>query len=145
MTQTSDPSLPKKPVNQAVDDIVSRVDGLFDVARPEAVFAPPVTVDGRTVISAAELLVGMGIGGGGGPSPAAEGQAEGENAGMGMGMGAGGGGYAQSRPVAVIIIDGDGVRVEPVVDVTKLGLAAITVLGSMFFFLARMMRGSRDG
>lgn len=141
MTQTSDPSLPKKPVNQAVDDIVSRVDGLFDVARPEAVFAPPVTVDGRTVISAAELLVGMGIGGGGGPSPAAEGQAEGENA----GMGAGGGGYAQSRPVAVIIIDGDGVRVEPVVDVTKLGLAAITVLGSMFFFLARMMRGSRGG
>lgn len=141
MTQISDSSLPKKPVNQAIDDIVSRVDRLFDVARPEAVFAPPVTVDGRTIISAAELLVGMGIGGGGGPSPAAEGQAEGENA----GMGAGGGGYAQSRPVAVIIIDGDGVRVEPVVDVTKLGLAAITVLGSMFFFLARMMRGSRDG
>lgn len=145
MTQTSDSSLPQKSVSQSIDDIVSRVDGLFDVARPEAVFAPPVTVDGRTVISAAELLVGMGIGGGGGPSPAAEGQAEGENAGMGMGMGAGGGGYAQSRPVAVIIIDGDGVRVEPVVDVTKLGLAAITVLGSMFFFLARMMRGSRDG
>ena len=145
MTQTSDSSLPQKSVSQSIDDIVSRVDGLFDVARPEAVFAPPVTVDGRTVISAAELLVGMGIGGGGGPSPAAEGQAEGENAGMGMGMGAGGGGYAQSRPVAVIIIDGDGVRVEPVVDVTKLGLAAITVLGSMFFFLARMMRGSRGG
>lgn len=145
MTQTSDSSLPQKSVSQSIDDIVSRVDGLFDVARPEAVFAPPVTVDGRTVISAAEVLVGMGIGGGGGPSPATEGQAEGENAGMGMGMGAGGGGYAQSRPVAVIIIDGDGVRVEPVVDVTKLGLAAITVLGSMFFFLARMMRGSRDG
>lgn len=141
MTQTSDSSLPQKSVSQSIDDIVSRVDGLFDVARPEAVFAPPVTVDGRTVISAAELLVGMGIGGGGGPSPATEGQAEGENA----GMGAGGGGYAQSRPVAVIIIDGDGVRVEPVVDVTKLGLAAITVLGSMFFFLARMMRGSRGG
>lgn len=141
MTQISDSSLPKKPVSQSIDDIVSRVDGLFDVARPEAVFAPPVTVDGRTVISAAELLVGMGIGGGGGPSPATEGQADGENA----GMGAGGGGYAQSRPVAVIIIDGDGVRVEPVVDVTKLGLAAITVLGSMFFFLARMMRGSRGG
>lgn len=141
MTQISDSSLPKKPVSQSIDDIVSRVDGLFDVARPEAVFAPPVTVDGRTVISAAELLVGMGIGGGGGPSPATEGQADGENA----GMGAGGGGYAQSRPVAVIIIDGDGVRVEPVVDVTRLGLAAITVLGSMFFFLARMMRGSRGG
>lgn len=141
MTQTSDSRLPKKPVNQAVDDIVSRVDGLFDVARPEAVFAPPVTVDGRTVIRAAEVLVGMGIGGGGGSSPASEGQADGENA----GMGAGGGGYAQSRPVAVIIIDGDGVRVEPVVDATKLGLAAITVLGSMFFFLARMMRGSRGG
>ena len=141
MTQPSDSRLPKKSVNQSIDDIVSRADRLFDAARPEAVFAQPVTVDGRTVIPAAEVLVGMGIGGGGGSSPASEGQAEGENA----GMGAGGGGYAQSRPVAVIIIDGDGVRVEPVVDVTKLGLAAITVLGSMFFFLARMMRGSRGG
>jgi uncharacterized spore protein YtfJ len=58
-------------------------------------------------------------------------------------MGAGMGGFAQSRPVAVVIIDGDGVRVEPVVDATKLGIAALTVFGSMFFFLARMLGGSK--
>ena len=60
-------------------------------------------------------------------------------------MGAGVGGFAQSRPVAVVIIDSNGVRVEPVVDVTKLGIAALTVLGSMLFFMGRMMRGARRG
>src|SRR5690606_19421305 len=95
-------------------------------ARPEAVFAEPLTADGRTVIGAAEVLVGAGFGSGGGFGPAAEGK---EDKGPavsveGGGIGAGVGGFAQSRPVAVIIIDQSGVRVEPVVDVTKIGLAA---------------------
>ncbi len=58
-------------------------------------------------------------------------------------MGGGGGGFAQSRPVAVIVIDRDGVRVEPVVDVTKLGLAALTVFGSFLFLISRMIHTSR--
>ena len=139
MTQTSDPDLSKTSVSQSINDIIGRADRLYDAARPEAVFAEPVSAGGRTVIAAAEVLVGVGYGGGGGSSPSAEGAAPGENSGLGAGVG----GFAQSRPVAVIIIDDDGVRVEPVVDVTKLGLAAVTVLGSMFFFLARMLQGSR--
>lgn len=141
MTQTSDPTLSRKTVVQSIDDIMARADRLYDAARPEAVFAAPVSADGRTVIAAAEVLVGVGYGGGGGSSPSGEGAAPGENSGMGAGVG----GFAQSRPVAVVVIDGDGVRVEPVVDATKLGIAALTVLGSMFFFLARMLRGSRRG
>lgn len=127
------------PVGESFDAVMDRADRLFDTARPEAVFAAPVTAEGRTVIAAAEVLVGAGFGGGGGSSPASEGQAEGENVGMGSGVG----GFAQSRPVAIVVIDRDGVRVEPVVDATKLGIAALTVFGSMFFFLARMLRGSK--
>lgn len=125
-------------VFESIDAVMARADRLFDTARPAAVFAEPVTVDGRTVIAAAEVLIATGFGGGGGgPSPAAE------AAPTSGGMGAGLGGFAQSRPVAVVIIDRDGVRVEPVVDATKLGIAALTVLGSMLFFLARMLGGSR--
>jgi uncharacterized spore protein YtfJ len=136
MTQATNHS-----ISASIDAVMARADRLFDSARPEAAFAEPVTVDGRTVIAAAEVLIATGFGGGGGsgPTPAPEGEAEATSEGMGAGMG----GFAQSRPVAVVIIDGDGVRVEPVVDATKLGIAALTVFGSMFFFLARMLGGSK--
>ena len=139
MTQSANNESFQHHVSDTFDAVMARADRLFDTARPEAVFAAPVTIEGRTVINAAEVLVGAGFGGGGGASPASEGQGEGENAAMGSGVG----GFAQSRPVAVVIIDRDGVRVEPIVDATKLGLAALTVFGSMFFFLARMLRGSK--
>jgi len=45
-----------------------------------------------------------------------------------------------SRPVAVIIAAPEGVRVEPVVDVTKIGLAALTAAGFMFGMWMRMAR-----
>jgi hypothetical protein len=45
--------------------------------------------------------------------------------------------------VAAIIAGPDGVRVEPIVDVTKLGLAALTALGGMFLALNRMRKASR--
>ena len=138
MTQATNNS-----ISASIDAVMARADRLFDTVRPEAVFAEPVTVDGRTVIAAAEVLIATGFGGGGGsgstPSAAGETEAASNSEGMGAGMG----GFAQSRPVAVVIIDRDGVRVEPVVDATKLGIAALTVLGSMLFFLARMLGGSR--
>lgn len=125
-----------------VDAVLNRVDRVFDAARPDNVFAAPVTVDGRTIIGAAEVLLAMGVGGGGGGSrPTAEPDRPVE--GEAFGVGAGGGGAAQARPVAVIIIEPNGVRVEPVVDVTKLGLAALTVLGSALLMFGRMWNLSR--
>lgn len=137
----------KKVIPLSMGYFIEAVDGLYDTSRVEAVYAEPVTVDGRTVINAAEVIVATGFGGGGGSSPATavEGEETVETGGENTGMGGGVGGFAQARPVAVVIIDGDGVRVEPVVDVTKLGLAALTALGGMFFFLARMLRQSARG
>jgi hypothetical protein len=44
--------------------------------------------------------------------------------------------------VAAIIIEPEGVRIEPIVDVTKLGLAFFTMLGSIFLMGLRMRRAA---
>lgn len=117
---------------------------LLDTARPSAVFAEPVTSGDTTVIGAAEVLSGAVFGGGGGSSPATDGDGRPlPDATDNVGLGAGVGGFATSRPVAVVIIDNNGARVEPVVDVTKLGLAALTAFGSIFFMFSRMFRRGR--
>jgi uncharacterized spore protein YtfJ len=68
---------------------------------------------------------------------------QGLESGVGVGTGGGGGGASSGRPIAVISVDEEGVKVEPIVDVTKIGLALFTTLGSMFFMLSRMRRASR--
>lgn len=121
---------------------------LFDAARPEAVYGEPVTQGDYTVITASEISVGMGYGYGGGggvgPSPETEDATAAKNEVAGYGSGGGGGGGTSARPVAVIEIGPNGVRVEPVVDPTKIVLAFFTAFGSMFMMLAKMKRAA-DG
>jgi uncharacterized spore protein YtfJ len=131
-------------------EAVAIVDKLFAVGRPESVFSAPVTAGDTTVITAAEVTVSVGAGAGGGygfgqaPSPGGEGAPAGAaNEGGGGGSGGAGGGVALGRPVAAIIISPQGVRVEPIVDPTKIALAFFTTLGSMAFMLARMRRAGR--
>ena len=118
------------------EQAVELVGKLFAVAQPGAVYSEPVTVGEHTVITASEVKVGMGFGFGGGGAAgieAAEGEAKSENEpqdeGEGVGFGGGGGGVSGGRPVAVISIGPEGVRVEPVVDPTKIALAFFTTLG----------------
>jgi len=132
-------------VSKNQQDAAALVQKLFDVARPTAVFSEPLTVGEQVVITASEVNVGVGIGFGGGigtTEPDAKEPSEGENA--GAGGGGGGGGASFARPVAAIVVSPQGVWVEPVVDVTKLGLAFFTMLGSMWMFWSRMRRASRD-
>jgi uncharacterized spore protein YtfJ len=127
------------------------IEKLFDVAKPGAVFSEPITSDGRTIITASEVMVGMGVGyGSGGGTSAGQkvDEAEPEEgkvplpAGEGFGGGGGGGGYSNGRPLAAIIIEAEGVRVEPIVDVTKMALAFFTMLGSVFLMLIKMNRAA---
>ncbi len=74
----------------------------------ERVFAEPVRVGDRVVIPAARVEFSGGFGG----APAGQ-------------VAAPGGGHTTARPVAVIEAGPDGVRVKPVVDVTKVVLAAL--------------------
>ena len=116
---------------------------LFEAARPSAAYSEPMQHGEYTVITASEISVGLGFGQGFGSGSEAKqvgGEATTEPA-HGEGGGGGGGGGSWSRPVAVISIGPGGVRVEPVVDVTKLGLAFFTMIGSAVFMMRKMRRG----
>jgi len=108
-------------------------DMFANVAGPDGVFGRPVAAGDRVVITAREVSVGGGFGWGGGMAAGEidaagggeEGAGEEEAVGTDVGHGAGGGGGGSGRPVAVIDVGPDGVNVTPVVDKTKLGLAAV--------------------
>lgn len=131
------------PDQNAANELMGR---LFDAARPEAVYGEPVTQGEYTVITASEISVGLGYGygGGGGMGPGQAGEEGVPEAGeaVGYGSGGGGGGGSGARPVAVIEIGPNGVRVEPVVDPTKIVLAFFTAFGAMFMMLARMKQAA---
>ena len=75
------------------------------VLSTKTVVGEPITVEGRTIIPL--ITIGFGFGAGGG-------SAKGEAKQKGEGVGGGTGGGAGVKPVAVIIIDEEGVRVEPI-------------------------------
>ncbi len=120
---------------------------LFGAAKPRAVYGEPVTSGGHTVITASEVTAGggfgYGFGGGSSPVPTSEQTPGQEQENVGGGGGIGGGGGSSGRPVAAIIIGLDGVRIEPVVDVTKLGLAVFTTVGAMLMMLGQMRQASK--
>lgn len=115
---------------------------LFRLAEPGAVFGAPITQGERTIIVASELSVGMGVGFGAGGTAGVEGATDAAAA-PGAGSGGGGGGFAMGRPVAAVVIEPAGVRVEPIVDPTKLGIAFFTTLGAMFLAWSQMRRAAR--
>ncbi len=75
------------------------------VLSTRTVIGEPIIVEGATLIPV--ISVGFGFGAGGG-----EGRGEAKQRGEGTGGGAGGGAWV--RPKAVIIIDKEGVRIEPI-------------------------------
>ena len=113
----------------AIDLVQDTMDSLLAIASVEAVYAEPVKKGDTLIIPAAEVVAGagFGVGSGSGGPPGEEGG--------GRGSGGGGGGCAFARPVAVIIASPEGVRVEPVVDITKITLAFLTA-GAMMLGLA---------
>jgi uncharacterized spore protein YtfJ len=124
------------PNQERANELIGR---LFDVTQPSAVFSQPITNGPYTVITASEVTVGMGAGygSGGGVGPDNE---EGETAASGFGGGGGGGGTAMARPVAAIIIEPDGVRVEPIMDPTKIAVAFFTTFISIVMSVSKLRK-----
>jgi uncharacterized spore protein YtfJ len=131
-----------------VHDLIGR---LFRVAEPGAVYSEPIVAGERTVVMTSELsmTVGAGVGFGHSNGPAAQGASQGNTPGgtapaAGVqdetGGGGGGGGFSFGRPVAAVVIEPSGVRVEPIVDPTKLGIAFFTTVGAMFFAWTQLRR-----
>ena len=119
-----------------VNAIQTTMEQFLSAGGVEAVYSPPVQEGDHIVIPAAEVLsvAGFGLGSGRGSQD----PEEPEMRVAGEGGGGGGGGRVFSRPVAAIVISPSGVRVEPIVDVTKIVLAVFTTLGFMTAMLTRM-------
>jgi uncharacterized spore protein YtfJ len=134
--------------DRVLDVMEDTMEKFLSAASVEAVYGKPVKNGDTLIIPSAEVLSGMGFGVGFGSGSGGEshdeddGDASGTPAG-GSGGGGGGGGRVLSRPVAVIIASPEGVRIEPVVDVTKVALAALTAGGFMVGMLLRML-GRRE-
>lgn len=110
----------EKLVSTAADRVASGLGGLLGSVSAAEVFSPPTTVGDTTVITAAVVETAGGFGFGGGAGVDADG-----------GGGGGGGGSTQGRPVAVIEVSPAGVRVRPILDLTRIGIAVIATLVAM--------------
>jgi len=121
----------------SIETIRGTLDKFLEAADVSAAYGAPIKNGDAVIIPAAEVLSGMGFGMGYGGGEGQEGEG-------GSGFGGGGGGRVLTRPVAVIIATPDEVRVEPVVDITKIALAALTASGFMMGMFIRMMKGSKE-
>lgn len=124
---------------------------MLEATSLQRVFGEPVHHGEYAAIPASEITLAMGFGYGGGYGFGfGVGQAEtagaetSDTTGTGGGGGGGGGGTVLTRPVSVIEIGPRGVRVEPVIDPTKIALAFFTTLGAMAMMWSRMSRGSKE-
>lgn len=120
---------------------------MCEVAQPGSVFTEPVIVGEYAVLAASEVTIslGYGYGGGGGGRPVSElTEEERRESGAGYGAGGGGGGVASARPVAAIEVGPRGIRVESIVDPTKIALAFFTAFGAMFMMFSRMRQQAGD-
>ena len=117
---------------ESVEFVLEKFTGAASV---QAVYGTPVQQGEVIVIPSAEVLCAMGFGMGSGSGTDEESQSN------GGGGGGGGGGRVFARPVAAIIIEGGHVRVEPVVDVTKIALGLLTTVGFVAGMMWRMSRG----
>jgi uncharacterized spore protein YtfJ len=100
------------------------------------VYGEPIQHEDTIIIPTAEVLAGLGFGFGSGSGNSPEGSDQ--KPAEGSGFGGGGGGRILSRPVAVVVASPEGVRVEPVIDLTKIALAGLTALGFMVGMMFRM-------
>ena len=83
----------------------SSIEEMEKLLSSKSVIGEPIVVDGNTIIPI--LSIGFGFGAGGGTG-------KGKNGPGGEGSGGGTGGGGGVKPVAVIIVNKDGVKVEPI-------------------------------
>jgi len=111
----SEPTDTDELIGASADKIPGSLDRVAGRITADDVFGPVIESGERKVLTAAavERAGGFGFGGGGGTDG---------------GGGGGGGGTASGRPVAVIEVGPEGVKVTPVLDFTRLGIAVVAAL-----------------
>lgn len=131
-------------MNENKDDYSEFMDKVLASAQPGTVYGEPAVDEYQTVITASEALAGGAAGSGGGigvgffPTEASPDEELTTQVGSGDSAGRGRVGFSYGRPVAAIILNSEGVRIEPIVDVTKIGLAFLTTLGAILITLFKI-------
>ncbi len=118
------------PAGKTFENVLTSFIASADV---DTVFGEPIKQRDTLIIPAAEVNTVLGFGMGLGVTRSSEGNAQEDSGG-----GGGGGGRSFARPVAVIIADSQGVRVEPIFDLSKILLAGITAAAFALGMLARL-------
>ncbi len=147
-----------------MDELMSRIgkesqlradtmERLLSAADSAKVFGSALVSGESTVITAAEVVAGGGFGSGmgfglpNGRGGATEGQKDesSESPTAGAGGGGGGGGGSMGRPVAVITVNPDGIRVKPILDLTKIILTGVAAGVSLIILCMKIYkpRGKR--
>lgn len=132
-----------EPLSNASLQVADRVEGIIEkltvAGSVSAAFGEASTVGDRTIIPVARVSTGGGFGFGSGQAEAVQ-----DTAASG-GSGAGGGAGAMATPIAAIVVTPEEVRVQPIVDVTKVTLAAIASLAFNLYWVLRFLRAVRIG
>jgi uncharacterized spore protein YtfJ len=113
------------------DELVHRLSTIPEEMGASACFGAPVERDGHTLIPVARVSFGYGVGFGRGTGSKS---GPSENGATG-GEGGGGGGGGSSTPVAVIDMTSGDVRIEPIMDQTRISVAGITLAAWTTFWL----------
>ncbi len=117
-----------------LDKLFETLEGLREKASVKAAFGEPETVGEKTIIPIARVGYGFGMGFGEGKAPAEEGEEEAPS-----GAGAGGGGGVLARPIAVLEVTPETTKLIPVLDWTKIALAAACVAAWNAFWISRAL------
>ena len=119
-----------------IDEMIHRLSTIPEESGASACFGAPVERNGHTIIPVARVAFGYGagFGRGTGTGPRHHGNgAEGSEEGAGEGGGGGGGG--SSTPVAIIDISSADVRIEPIINQTRISAGGMMLAGWMAFWL----------
>lgn len=119
------------PVASAGDRVEEALNRIFEGTQASTVFGEPREVDGKTYITASVVhrVGAFGFGGGAGTDE--------KGFTLGSGGGGGGGGQAEGRAIAVIEISPDGVKVTPVLDLTRILVTAVTAAIAVWRAIAK--------
>lgn len=109
-----------------LDDLQKRFQEMQGKADVRTVFGEEIELNGRRVIPVASVQYGFGMGGGSEPK-----QTEGK---------APGGGGMRVEPVALIDITDGKLKVEPIVNVTRLATMAMILAAWSVFWISRTIR-----
>ena len=119
-----------------LDKLIDRIGDVQGKATVRTVFGDPMEVHGRTIIPVAKVRFGFGMGMGRGKHRDDETHDDDHP----QATGGGGGGGAVVRPLAVIEISEGRTKVTPILDVTRISLAAIGLAAWGIFWIGRALR-----